>query len=133
MTVLLIDAGNARVKWALCDHNGIGLLQDADYAQDPDGAVAALNTAATESVDAIVVSNVAGAGFRQVLDRLSINTEQTPSGAHAASARRAAYATHTRTPKGLVSTAGPHWLAPTRDCSLAQTSVPCASLMPARQ
>lgn len=77
MTVLLVDAGNARVKWALCDRNGIGPIQDADYAQDPHSAVAALNVAASELVDAIVVSNVAGAGFQQVLDRLSINSEQT--------------------------------------------------------
>lgn len=76
MTVLLIDAGNARVKWATKDRNGIGLPQDADYAQDPDGAVAALNAAAV-CVDAIAVSNVAGAGFQQLLDRVSINAEQT--------------------------------------------------------
>jgi type III pantothenate kinase len=69
MKLLLVDAGNARLKWATRDSHGIGAQRVADCAQDSEAALTALREAATDSVDAVAVSNVAGQEMAGSLNR----------------------------------------------------------------
>ena len=63
MRLLLVDAGNARVKWAFSEAGEIGTVERADFASDPELAIARVCAAATNSADTIVVGNVAGKRF----------------------------------------------------------------------
>ena len=63
---MLVDAGNARLKWALHDAGGIGEVRFASYRDHPEQAVAALCDSAADAA-AIAVSNVAGRDFARLL------------------------------------------------------------------
>ncbi len=69
MRLLLVDAGNARLKWAFHERDAIGALHVAEYEPDVDAAVARLRDAAAGAVDAVAVSNVAGPAIAAALDR----------------------------------------------------------------
>ena len=68
MKLLLIDAGNARLKWAISNAGKILEAQSIDYDDGPAAAVAALATQIVDHVDAVVVSNVAGEEFAAALN-----------------------------------------------------------------
>ncbi|HEX7082041.1 MAG TPA: type III pantothenate kinase [Gammaproteobacteria bacterium] len=60
MTALVVDIGNARVKWALADRGRIGATGDALHTGRVDDAMAALDAALPPGVERVVVANVAG-------------------------------------------------------------------------
>jgi len=69
MSLLLVDAGNARVKWAISEAGEIGVVDRADYGSDPQLAISSVCAAANDTVDQIVVGNVAGREFGSRLER----------------------------------------------------------------
>ena len=75
MTTVLIDVGNARLKWALAEGGAAGATQIAAtrVADLTDGAQAALQALAqslTDEVESAVIGNVAGAPFGAQLARM---------------------------------------------------------------
>jgi type III pantothenate kinase len=68
MQLMLVDAGNARLKWAQRDGQVIGKVDFANYRDNPEKAVAELCGLAAD-VEAIAVSNVAGRNFADLLRR----------------------------------------------------------------
>jgi len=69
MRLLLVDAGNARVKWTISDAGQIGAVGRADYGSDPRLAISSICAAADDTVDQVVVGNVAGREFGARLER----------------------------------------------------------------
>ncbi|MGD8323857.1 MAG: type III pantothenate kinase [Gammaproteobacteria bacterium] len=67
MNLLLVDAGNARLKWVVSTAGELGVTHFAQRDRDGYRALAALCEAASEDVERIVVSNVAGREFEQRL------------------------------------------------------------------
>jgi len=62
MTTVVVDIGNARIKWATAEAGRLRERDSALHAGDVDGAIQALaeSLAGAEPVERIVVSNVAG-------------------------------------------------------------------------
>jgi type III pantothenate kinase len=69
MSLLLVDAGNARVKWAISEADELGSVGHADFSGNPQLAISGICAAADETVDQIVVGNVAGREFGDRLQR----------------------------------------------------------------
>jgi len=69
MSLLLVDAGNARVKWAISEAGEIGAVGRSDYGSDAQPAISSICAAADDTVDQIVVGNVAGREFGARLER----------------------------------------------------------------
>lgn len=64
--IVLVDAGNARLKWAQLESSQLQAFAQVDLAADPAAAVAAL-AAAVDRPQRVLVSNVAGAAAAQLL------------------------------------------------------------------
>jgi type III pantothenate kinase len=69
MSILLVDAGNARLKWALDEAGAIGSTGQADYAGDPKTAIARMCATVDEAVEHVVIGNVAGREFGERLEQ----------------------------------------------------------------
>lgn len=68
--ILLVDAGNSRLKWALRDEAGaLSGFGDCPLRRDPNAAVRTLMHALTDSVDRVLVANVAGPWVADALRR----------------------------------------------------------------
>jgi type III pantothenate kinase len=67
VSVLLIDAGNARLKWAEQRNGSIGSSSVAESGNSVQQAVAELRASISGSVEAIAVSNVAGPALEAAL------------------------------------------------------------------
>ena len=76
MTVLLVDAGNARLKWAEQKDGVIASPGVAEIGDSAQGAVAKMRESVSDSVTAIAVSNVAG-------HQLGVAVQQAFAGARA--------------------------------------------------
>lgn len=66
MRLLLVDAGNARLKWALLEADALATVHHAEYGRDAQQSIAEMCRHAAEA-DAVAVSNVRGAAFDAAL------------------------------------------------------------------
>ncbi len=75
MTTVVVDIGNARIKWAHAEAGRLGERHHALHADDVDQALAAFAEALHDApVERIVVANVAGEGFAAKL--ATVTTER---------------------------------------------------------
>ena len=67
MSELLVDAGNARVKWAVRDGRDISSVEYCGHEAGSVPDLSALTAAVEGTVTSVVVANVAGTAFEQAL------------------------------------------------------------------
>lgn len=73
MSGLVVDIGNARIKWALVENGALGETGDALHVESPASALEALSRALPARLERIVVANVAGP---ELAERLAALTRQ---------------------------------------------------------
>lgn len=73
MSGLVVDIGNARIKWGLVENGVLGATGDALHVESPSSALEALARALPDRLERILVANVAGP---ELAERLAALTRQ---------------------------------------------------------